>query len=219
MDPCKDEAPQVIDEAMIQKCIQDLFPKGEAGKLTREEGIPLDEVQEIRIEFLRIIRIDHLWPMTALTRLSLSNNLIEKIENLDQLVNLVELDLSFNKISKLENLEKLEKIETFSIFENLITKIENINAFKNLAIISLGKNFIESVDDVLYMRRFRKLKSLNMAGNPCTKESNFRLFVATFLPQITYYEYVMVQPSERSIGAELYKTKMEEVRLIIKSYM
>lgn len=44
-----------------------------------------------------------------------------------------------------------------------------------------------------------------MAGNPCSETEDFRLFVVTFLPQITYYEYVMVQSHERQLGNEIFK--------------
>lgn len=53
MDPCKDEEPQVIDFAILTKCIQAQFPQGEAGRLTREEGIPYHELKEITMDFLR----------------------------------------------------------------------------------------------------------------------------------------------------------------------
>lgn len=55
------------------------------------------------------------------------------------------------------------------------------------------------------MRKFHNLKSFNMSGNPCAEMENFRLFVVTFLPEITYYEYVMVQSAERNLGNEVFK--------------
>lgn len=58
MDRCKQEEPKVIDNAILEKCIEEQGPTGEAGRLAREEGIPLDEVEQIRLEFLsRISRI------------------------------------------------------------------------------------------------------------------------------------------------------------------
>lgn len=42
----------VIDLILLKKVIDDHAPKGEAGRLTREEGIPWDEVEIIRLEFL-----------------------------------------------------------------------------------------------------------------------------------------------------------------------
>lgn len=55
MDPCKGEEPKVINFPILKQCIQANFPKGEAGRLTKEEGLPYDEVEEIRIEYSRKI--------------------------------------------------------------------------------------------------------------------------------------------------------------------
>lgn len=58
------------------------------GRLLRLEGIPLEEVEEIRFEYLYILKIDHLWVLKSLVKLSLNNNFIEKIENLETLTHL-----------------------------------------------------------------------------------------------------------------------------------
>lgn len=86
--------------------------------------------------------------LTSLTKLSLSNNLIEKIENLDALVNLNELDLSFNKIKKIENLNTLVNIEILSIFENEINMLQNLDSLKKLLIFTAGRNRIVDRNNV-----------------------------------------------------------------------
>ncbi|KAF2879918.1 hypothetical protein ILUMI_26247 [Ignelater luminosus] len=211
MDRCKQEEPKVIDNAMLEKCIEEQGPTGEAGRLAREEGIPLDEVEQIRLEFLKIIRIDHLWMLTSLTKLSLSNNLVERIENLEALVHLKELNLSFNKITKIENLTQLVNLEILSLFENQITKLENMDSLKKLIIFTIGKNCITDKNNIIYLRRFAELRSLNMAGNPCAEDEDFLTFVATFLPQIIYYQYRLVPTEERETGLTLYSDQLRSV--------
>lgn len=44
-----------------------------------------------------------------------------------------------------------------------------------------------------------------MAGNPCVEDESFRIYVTTFLPQIQYYEYKMVQDVEREMGNAIYR--------------
>lgn len=44
-----------------------------------------------------------------------------------------------------------------------------------------------------------------MAGNPCADDDYFRAYIATFLPQIRYYEYKMVQDYEREMGNEKFR--------------
>lgn len=166
----------------------------------REEGIPLEDIQEIRFEFMNILKIDHLWVLKSLTKLQLNNNYIENMENLESLVHLKELDLSFNKINKIDNIEKLTKLEKLSFFENFIEKIENMDTLKKLRIFSIGRNRIEELSNVNYLRQFSELASLNMADNPCTKDENFRIYVAAFLPQLVYYEYRRIEDEERTEG-------------------
>ncbi|KOC60149.1 Leucine-rich repeat-containing protein 48 [Habropoda laboriosa] len=128
---------RVINQNMLINLIIEQGPKGVAGKLFYEDGIKLDENKEIRIEFLNILKIDHLWVMPNLVKLKLSNNIIEKIENLDVLVNLKELDLSFNHIRIMENLNNLTKLEILLLFNNEINEIEDIDNLYNLTIFSI----------------------------------------------------------------------------------
>ncbi|KAB0796008.1 hypothetical protein PPYR_10069 [Photinus pyralis] len=211
MDRCKREEPKVINTKMINDCINLHRPRGEAGRIQQEEGIPLEEVEQLRLEFLNILRIDHLWMLTSLTKLSLSHNLIERIENLDVLVNLKELDLSFNKIVKIENLGKLVNVEILSLFSNLITTIENLDELAKLLIFTIGQNCITDRRNVFYLRRFTHLQSVNMAGNPCADSEDFLIFVSGFLPQVTYYQYAIILESDRELGLQTFSKLHDEV--------
>ncbi|CAG9767186.1 unnamed protein product [Ceutorhynchus assimilis] len=202
LNPCKEREPRVIDNALIAKCIDLQYPKGEVGRLLRLEGIPMEEIQQIRFEYLYILKIDHLWVLKSLVKLSLNNNFIEKIENLESLVHLKELDLSFNKIAKIENLDSLVKLEKITLYENLIEVVENMDQQVKLTVFSIGKNRICNKENLNYFRRFPELTSLNMAGNPCTGDTedpnnDIRLYVGAFLPTLVYYEYIRISNSER----------------------
>ncbi|XP_050299147.1 dynein regulatory complex subunit 3-like [Anthonomus grandis grandis] len=209
LNPCKEREPRVIDNALIQKCIDLQYPEGEVGRLLRLEGIPMEEVEQISFDYLYILKIDHLWVLKSLVKLSLNNNFIEKIENLETLVHLKELDLSFNKIKKIENLDNLIKLEKLSFYENLIETVENMDKQKNLTVFSIGKNRIYEKSNVNYFRRFPALTSLNMADNPCTEDEIFRLYVAAFLPNLFYYEYKMIKPEERERGTAIFEDSLK----------
>lgn len=176
-----DIQPKVINTAMLEEVIDSQRPKGEAGRLVREEGIAMSEVEVLRLEYKSILlqiitldysnetflsdilRIDHLWMLTGLTKLSLNNNLIEKIENLSELVNLKELDLSFNYIEKIENINGLVNLEILTFYSNLIKKIENIEDLRQLHIFSIGKNLIEDRENVcLIFTLFFNLRLRNL---------------------------------------------------------
>ncbi|OAD51971.1 Leucine-rich repeat-containing protein 48 [Eufriesea mexicana] len=194
--------PRVINQDMLLNLVTEQGPKEIAGKLFYEDGIELNETKEIRIEFLNILKIDYLWVMPNLTKLKISNNIIEKIENLDVLVHLKELDLSFNHIKIIENLNNLTKLEILLLFNNEISEVESINNLYNLTIFSIGNNIITSWKHVLYLRKFKKLHSLNMSGNPCTKEEGYLDYVFAFIPQLIYYEYKMIPKEQRKDALE-----------------
>ncbi|CAL7935781.1 unnamed protein product [Xylocopa violacea] len=194
--------PRVINQDMLLNLIIEQGPKGIAGKLFYEDGINLSETTEIRIEFLNVLKIDHLWVMPNLVKLQMSNNIIEKIENLNDLVNLRELDLSFNQIKIIENLDSLTKLEILLLFNNEISEIEGIDNLSNLTIFSIGNNDVTDWKHVLYLRKFKNLHSLNMNGNPCTKEDGYLDYVFAFIPQLVYYEYKMISNEQRKIAID-----------------
>ncbi|XP_072380358.1 dynein regulatory complex subunit 3-like [Diabrotica undecimpunctata] len=209
-DPCKTREPKVIDNALIEKCIDLQFPKGEVGRLMRADGMPMDQIEEMRFEYMNILKIDHLWVLKSLVKLKLNNNYIEKIENMESLIHLEELDLSFNKIAKIENLDNLTKLKKLNLFDNLIEKLEGLDNLKDLSVFSIGRNLISDKNQIFYLRRFN-LMSLNMAYNPCTEDENFRLFIAAFLPNLDYYEYKRISNNERKQAETLYKLDVRDL--------
>lgn len=155
--------------------------------------------------------MDYLWVLTGLTKLSMCNNMIEKIENIETLINLKELDLSFNEIECIENLEELIHLETLTLYSNRIKLIENMLTLRKLHIFSIGRNEIEDRETIFHLRRIKTLRSINMAENKCSDEPDFRYFLALFLPQVTYYEYKRISEDERNTGLEYFSQRLKEV--------
>ncbi|XP_043269844.1 dynein regulatory complex subunit 3-like isoform X2 [Venturia canescens] len=150
-----------------------------------------------------ILKIDNLWILAnSLTRLKLSNNAIEKIENLDCLVHLVDLDLSFNHIKTIENLESLVKLEVLLLYANEIQEVGGMDALTELTIFSIGANQIDDWDHVMYLRKFNKLRSLNVKGNSCTNKDGYIDYVVAFLPQIVYLNYKMLDETKRHLAQQ-----------------
>lgn len=115
-----------------------------------------------------IYRIDHLWILPNLTDLNLSCNNIQFIENLNCLPNLVKLNLACNQIKKIEQIDQLLQLEIFMIHNNRISVLENFHASKRLKMFNIRNNVIEDLEEsVLYLRKFKGLKSLCITGNPC----------------------------------------------------
>uniref|UniRef100_A0A336MZZ2 Dynein axonemal assembly factor 1 homolog n=1 Tax=Culicoides sonorensis TaxID=179676 RepID=A0A336MZZ2_CULSO len=202
----KDIEPGVIDEEMIVNIVLSGF-KDEAGRLARSETLDLNSVTVLRLEFLKILKIDHLWVMPNLKILSLAFNQIDKIENLDMLSNLIELNLSFNYIKKIENLDALIKLEILSLYGNQIRVLENIDSLENLLIFSVGENLIETYKGIERLRFLKSLRSFNIEENPIAKDFDnpMRIYIAAFLPDLKYYNYAYITPEERIQGRKKYK--------------
>ncbi|XP_018405837.1 PREDICTED: dynein regulatory complex subunit 3-like [Cyphomyrmex costatus] len=194
---CEATEPGVITRDMLVSLAIDQGPKKEGGRLFRQDGIELAELEEIRIEFLKILNIDHLWLLKNIVKLSLSHNVIQRIENLNELCHLKELNLSFNSIKIMENLNNLHQLEILLLYSNEISIIQNINDLKKLTILNIGKNNIDDWNHVVYLRDFKSLKSLNTSDNPCTKIDGYLDYLLAFIPQLTYCQYRMISENER----------------------
>jgi len=204
--------PSVVDEEMLHKAVEEQGPKEEAGKIAREEGIDFLDVTALRLDFKNILKVDNLWSFTNLVKLQLDNNIIERIEGLDMLVNLVWLDLSFNNIEVIEGLDKLTKLEDLTLYNNRIQKIENMDSLKELHVFSIGNNDIKELENVTYMRRFKKLQTLNMGGNPVCENENYKIFIVAHLPMLEYLDYRLVDKTSKQAAFENYEIAILELQ-------
>ncbi|XP_073799701.1 dynein regulatory complex subunit 3 isoform X2 [Danio rerio] len=199
------EKPGVIDEQMLQRAVEE--------QQTRNtEGIQLEELLELRLDYRNILKIYHLWSFSSLTKLQLDNNAIERIEGLENLTNLTWLDLSFNKIEVIEGLQTLVKLQDLSLFNNRISVIENLDTLQRLQVLSLGNNSIAQLENVIYLRRFQSLRTLNLAGNPICEEDRYKTFVSAYLPELVYLDYRLLDEQTRETANAKYQYAIEEMR-------
>ncbi|NWZ80793.1 DRC3 protein, partial [Poecile atricapillus] len=186
--------PNIIDDEMVQKAIEERSPDN-LGELAREESVKPKVVTQLQLSFKSILQIDNLWPLENLTKLQLDNNIIEKIEGLQSLVHLVWLDLSFNNIEVIEGLDTLVKLQDLSLYSNRISKIEHMDTLQELQIFSIGKNNLTILEDVVYLRRLKNLRTLNLSGNPFCSQEHYTLFVVAHLPSLVYLDFKLVRDS------------------------
>ncbi|NXQ20281.1 DRC3 protein, partial [Peucedramus taeniatus] len=186
--------PNIIDDEMLQKAIEEKCPE-DLGDIARKESINVKVVTELQFSFKKILQIDNLWPVENLTKLQLDNNFIEKIEGLESLVHLVWLDLSFNNIEVIEGLDTLVKLQDLSLYNNRISKIEHMDTLQELQIFSIGRNNLTILEDVVYLRRLKSLRTLNLSGNPFCSKEHYRLFVVAHLPSLVYLDFKLVRNS------------------------
>ncbi|MBN3303924.1 DRC3 protein, partial [Amia calva] len=204
--------PSVVDEEMLQRAVEEQGPQNRAGHIAKEEGIEFREVHQLRLDYKNILKIDHLWQFTNLTKLQLDNNIIEKIEGLDSLRNLMSVYLSFNNIEVIEGLESLEKLQDLSLYNNRISVIENMDNLQQLQVLSLGNNFLAQLDNAVYLRKFKRLRTLNLAGNPIHKDERYKIFIAAYLPELVYLDYRLLDDNTREVASVQYQYAIEELR-------
>uniref|UniRef100_T1J1S4 Dynein axonemal assembly factor 1 homolog n=1 Tax=Strigamia maritima TaxID=126957 RepID=T1J1S4_STRMM len=201
--------PTVISEELLSKAVEEQSPEGEAGRIVLQDGIKFAEAKTLVLSFRSILQIENLWSFSALQRLNLDNNLIEKIEGLDFLVNLKWLDLSFNNIEVIAGLNNLINLEDLSLFNNRIRKLENIENLQKLQVLCIGNNKLDELDNLIVVRRLKSVKTLNANGNPLATNPSYRSFVAALVPQIVYLDYRRIDQETKAIGAEKYSTPLE----------
>lgn len=203
--------PSVIDEQMLKNAIEEQGPKGEAGRIAKQEGTDFGDVLSLRLDFKNILKIDNLWSLVNLTKLQMDNNIIERMEGLDMLVNLEWLDLSFNNIEVIEGLDKLTKLKDLTLYNNRISKIENMDFLTQLHVFSIGNNSLKQLDNVVYLRRFKSLRTLNLSGNPFSEEVNYKEYVIAHLSELVYLDFRLIDESAREAATEKYKYSIEEM--------
>jgi len=99
----------------------------------------------------------------------------------------------------------------------------------NLHVFSIGNNNLSHIDNVVYLRKFKELQCLNVAGNPFA-QGDYKSYVVAHLPAITYLDFRLVssQMREEAIAQfqdaidviehnerdEQKKTEQEKTRLV-----
>lgn len=203
--------PSVVDEEMLQKAVEEQGPKEEAGRIAKAEGIDFADVESLRLDFKNILKIDNLWCFKSLVKLQLDNNIIEKVEGLEMLVNLVWLDLSFNNIEVIEGLGNLTKLEDLTLYNNRISSIKDMENLTNLHVFSIGNNMIKELNNTLYLRRFKKLQTVNLGGNPMCESEKYRLYVIAHLPALEYLDYRLIDENSKQAARDEYEISIQEI--------
>ena len=158
------------------------------------------QAQTLVLSFSNLALIDHLSSFTSLTKLQLDNNHITAISGLDALVSLTWLDLSFNAIRRIDGLQSLTKLTDLALSHNQIERITGLSHLHHtLQTLTLAHNCISSLEEVRCLRPFTALRLLVLKGNPMKKAGadDYSVNVFAFLPQLQYFDYVMVEVQQR----------------------
>ncbi|PNI17230.1 DRC3 isoform 4 [Pan troglodytes] len=210
--PCNSMEPRVMDDDMLKLAVGDQGPQEEAGQLAKQEGILFKDVLSLQLDFRNILRIDNLWQFENLRKLQLDNNIIEKIEGLENLAHLVWLDLSFNNIETIEGLDTLVNLEDLSLFNNRISKIDSLDALVKLQVLSLGNNRIDNMMNIIYLRRFKCLRTLSLSRNPISEAEDYKMFICAYLPDLVYLDYRRIDDHTKKLAEAKHQYSIDELK-------
>ncbi|XP_075942184.1 dynein regulatory complex subunit 3 [Anarhichas minor] len=201
-----------MDEQILRKAIVEQTAEDHVRFIVKAGDIYFQETLKLRLECRNILMIDHLWEFTSLARLDLNNNIIEKIEGLDRLISLTWLNLSFNRIEKIEGLVSLRKLQVLNLSNNRISVIENMDTLEKLTHFLIANNLLGQLDNVLYLRKFKNLFTVNLRGNPVSKEDGYKSSIAAYLPNLVCLDYRLLDEKTKNEASIKYRHVLDEVK-------
>ncbi|XP_069883662.1 dynein regulatory complex subunit 3 [Dipodomys merriami] len=204
--------PKVIDDDMLKLAVMEQGPQEEAGQLAKQEGILFKDVLSLQLDFQNILRIDNLWQFENLQKLQLNNNIIERIEGLENLTHLIWLDLSFNNIETIEGLDTLVNLEDLSLFNNRISRIDSLDTLVKLQVLSLGNNQISNLMNLVYLRKFKCLRTLSLSGNPITEAEEYKMFIHAYLPDLVYLDFRCIDEQVKELAKIKHQFSIDELK-------
>ena len=74
-----------------------------------------------------------------------------------------------------------------------------------------GRNNISSFDNVMYLRQFKKLRLVNLAGNPIAAASDYRSYVLSHIKDLTYLDYRRVNAADVAAAMEQHQVSISAI--------
>ena len=64
---------------------------------------------------------------------------------------------------------------------------------------------------MLYLRRFKNLRTLNLSSNPFCEDVSYKEYVIAHLPELVYLDFRLVDSTAREVATEKYMYSIEEL--------
>lgn len=74
-----------------------------------------------------------------------------------------------------------------------------------------GNNQLAQLDNVMYLRQFRQLRLVNLAGNPICKDHDYRSYVLSHIKDLTYLDYRRVAAADVQAAREAHQVSMHSI--------
>nr|XP_048304063.1 dynein regulatory complex subunit 3 isoform X2 [Myodes glareolus] len=121
-------------------------------------------------------------------------------------------NLSFNNIEAIEGLDTLVNLEDLSLSNNRISKMDSLDALVKLQVLSLGNNQISNIMNVIYLRQFKCLRTLSLAGNPIAEAEEYKMFIYAYLPDLVYLDFRHIDEQAKEIAKIKHQYSIDELK-------
>jgi len=102
-------------------------------------------------------------------------------------------------------------LKDLSLYNNSIDSINGLDSCTALHCLSVGNNSISSLENLMYLRKFKNLRMLNLEGNPVCHDPEYRMFVLAHIRNLKYLDYAMVIESDVIAAKEQYQDELLEI--------
>lgn len=174
---------------------------------------PLNKMTKLRRATFcdnELTRIEGLESCLSLEELFLEENKLTKIERLSTLTNLRKLDLGRNKISKADGLESLHMLAELSLEDNELEELSSLAGLHSLMELYLCNNKVANLNELLWLKELPKLIILDMFGNPCFNDPEYRLHTIFYLKKLKVLDGVPVDMQELHDARDKYAGRITE---------
>lgn len=72
-----------------------------------------------------------------------------------------------------------------------------------------GNNQLSQLDNIMYLRQFKQLRLVNLAGNPICKDHDYRSYVLSHIKDLIYLDYRRVNQADVAAAREQHQVGEE----------
>jgi Leucine-rich repeat (LRR) protein len=133
------------------------------------------------------------------TELHLGSRGIHRLQGFERFTNLESLWLNNNCLQALNHLNDNFRIRELYVHDNNICTLKgSLHCFKFLSVLDLSNNQLGNLQKVVAMLApFMFLENLNLSGNPCCQQVQYRLVVIHAIPSLVVLDLHMITERER----------------------
>ncbi|DBA93983.1 TPA: hypothetical protein ACH3X1_001639 [Trebouxia sp. C0004] len=149
----------------------------------------------------------------ACTELFMGNQGLEALEGFEKLVNLEALWVNNNNLESINGLNSNVRMQVLHAENNKICSLKGSLAhFKFLDTLDLSNNQLRNLPKLAaHLAKFLFLSFLNLKGNPCCEEPDYRITLIHAVPSLQILDLHQVSAEERKLAAAAIGSKTAQL--------